>query len=389
VPALKGFFHDSFSVPQGKHDRPQITNLLTTNPKNNKPTMKKNLLLLTILTIALLSCKTKQSLSNAVALSPTQHIVFLDSIQAAAAIAEDEVEHFFDNVGILDMSIQMKKAYPEGTDRQVVLADYQQYLKKDVLSFSADDQVFLEKIFQRVLANTNKVSTSIFGNEVRLIKTHGKHYGESVYYTRENIIVIPKSVLAEKNEAAVYQTMLHELSHIYTRYHPKQRSALYELIGFKGIGPMTNLQMDAALKQRVLLNPDGVDFSYAIKMDIGEDQPILAIPIILSNITSFKKEQPEFFRYLDFGLFKVSPPVSKLIKVHCDSDGNSIIKPEQYTDFYRQIKDNTNYIIHPDEIIADNFMYLITAQEDAKSLERFSSGGQQLLQDIERILKAE
>jgi hypothetical protein len=351
--------------------------------------MKKNLLLLGLLTISLLSCKTKQNISNAVALSPNQQLVFLDSIQAAAAIVEDKVENFFEDIGILDMSIQMKKAYPEGTDRLVVLADYKQYLKKDVLSFSGEDQAFLEKVFQRALTNANKVSTSIFGQEVRLIKTHAKHYGESVYYTRENIIVIPKSVLVEKNEAAIYQTMLHELSHIYTRYNTKQRAALYELIGFKDIGPVTNLQMDPALKHRVLLNPDGVDYSYAIKLDIGEPQAILAIPIILANTTSFKKEQPEFFSYLDFGLFKISPPVSKLIKVHSDPEGNSLIKPDQYADFYRQIKDNTNYIIHPDEIIADNFMFLIAAQEDAKSLDRFSPEGRKLLQDIERILKGE
>lgn len=340
-----------------------------------------------LITILLLfSCKTKQSIST-VALSPTQNIVFLDSLQATTAITRDDMENFFGDIGILDMSIQMKRGYGAAANRESVLSDYQQFLKEDVLSFTADEKAFVEKTFKRVLANSNKVSTKIFGNEIRLIKTHAKHYGESVYYTRENIIVIPKHVLVEKNESAFYGTMLHELFHIYSRYHPKERAALYELIGFKDIGPVSNLQIDEALKHRILLNPDGVDFSYAIKMDIGEDQPILAIPIILANTSEFKKGQNEFFSYLDFGLFKVSPPYSRLIKVHSKADGSTLLRPDQLGDFYRQIKDNTNYIIHPDEVMADNFMYLIQAQEDQGMIKRFSDQGQELLTAIEAILR--
>ncbi|MFT7449402.1 MAG: hypothetical protein ACI9VN_000106 [Patescibacteria group bacterium] len=343
---------------------------------------------LTITILLLFSCKTKQSIS-AIALSPTQNIVFLDSLQATTAITQDDIENFFGDVGILDMSIQMKKDYGKDANRETVLSDYKQFLKEDVLSFTEGERAFVEKIFKRVLANSNKVSTKIFGNEIRLVKTHAKHYGESVYYTRENIIVIPKHVLVEKNESAFYGTMLHELFHIYSRYHSKERAALYELIGFKDIGPVSNLQIDPALKHRILLNPDGVDFSYAIKMDIGEDKPILAIPIILANTTAFKKGQNEFFSYLDFGLFKISPPYSRLIKVHSNTDGSTMLRPDQLGDFYRQIKDNTNYIIHPDEVMADNFMYLIQAQEDPEALKRFSEQGQKLLADIEEILKAQ
>lgn len=348
----------------------------------------KKIIFLSITILTILSCKTKQNIAS-VALSPTQNIVFLDSLQATTAITQDDMENFFDDIGILDMSIQMKQGYPKGTDRAEVLTAYKQFLKEDVVSFTADEKVFLEKIFKRVLENSNKVSTKIFGKEIRLVKTHAKHYGASVYYTRENIIVIPKHVLAEKNEEAVYGTMLHELFHIYSRYHPKKRAALYGLIGFKDIGPVRNLQIDKALKDRILLNPDGVDFSYAIKLDIGEDQPILAIPIILANTDKFNSTQPDFFSYLDFGLFKISPPYSKLIKVHSNTDGSTLLKQEQLADFFKQIKDNTNYIIHPDEIMADNFMFLIYAQEDPSSVDRFSESGQQLIKDIEAVLKAQ
>ncbi|MFK7809100.1 MAG: hypothetical protein AB8F74_14955, partial [Saprospiraceae bacterium] len=79
---------------------------------------------------------------------------------------------------------------------------------------------------------------------------------------------------------------------------------------------------------------------------------------------------------------------SKLIKVHSNNDGSTVLEQNQLADFYRQIKDNTNYIIHPDEVMADNFMFLIMAQEDPESLKRFSTEGQQLIADIEAVLKS-
>ncbi|MBK8557502.1 MAG: hypothetical protein IPL65_17900 [Lewinellaceae bacterium] len=55
-------------------------------------------------------------------------------------------------------------------------------------------------------------------------------------------------------------------------------------------------------------------------------------------------------------------------------------------DFYRQIKDNTGYIIHPDEIIADNFSFIMTAKAGTRSLNNFSAEGRQLLDSIQQVI---
>jgi len=54
--------------------------------------------------------------------------------------------------------------------------------------------------------------------------------------------------------------------------------------------------------------------------------------------------------------------------------------------FFEQIKDNTQYIIHPDEIAADNFIYAVTRSniEDPK---RFSEEGNALVNKIYKVLK--
>ena len=54
--------------------------------------------------------------------------------------------------------------------------------------------------------------------------------------------------------------------------------------------------------------------------------------------------------------------------------------------FFEQIKDNTQYIIHPDEIAADNFIYAITRSNITDS-KRFSEEGVDLVERLYRVLQ--
>ena len=51
-----------------------------------------------------------------------------------------------------------------------------------------------------------------------------------------------------------------------------------------------------------------------------------------------------------------------MIKVISDENGLSIIDFKKQTDFFEQITDNSNYIIHPDELMADNFVIAVQSQ---------------------------
>ena len=335
------------------------------------------------------ACKTQQSGQQhpTLSLADNKNVVFLDSTAAAAAIIKDETEDFFKHINILDMSIQMKQAYPEGTDRNKVLADYKAYLQKDVESFTASEIAFVNNTFKELYELCILVSPNIFPKEIRLIKTKAQHYGQSVYYTRENCIVIPYNELDQRNEQAFLNVMIHELFHVYSRLNAEKRKELYELIGFKSIGPLDNLNMVDSLKRRVLLNPDGVNYAQAITLKTNEKESIMAIPIILTNTFEFKPERPQFFSYIQFDLYEIRPPYSRLIKVVSKNDGSNMQQLSGHPDFHRQIRDNTGYIIHPDEVLADNFIYMLLSHKDKAYPERFSKEGQTLIQKIEAIIK--
>jgi len=68
------------------------------------------------------------------------------------------------------------------------------------------------------------------------------------------------------------------------------------------------------------------------------------------------------------------------------NDGESSLSIEHNADFFKKIKDNTQYIIHPDEIMADNFMMAVIANKD-ETYEGFSEEGTALLKEVIEILK--
>ncbi len=337
------------------------------------------------LLLAIISCKSNKSL-QILQLSETKQILFLDRIQAATAIVIDEKEHIFDYMNKTDMSIQMKQSFPDELSRTDALKAYRTFLQKDVLSFTPTEIAFVEKVCKDIYTNIQKLSANVLTNQIKLIKSHGKQYGASTYYTRDNCIVIPKQVLKEANYTAFYNTMLHEIFHIYSRYNDEKRDKLYELIGFKSVGNPTLLKINAPLKDRILLNPDGVNFAYAIDLKLADGKSVRAVPIIYSREAGYVSGKNEFFDYLGFNLFPIRPPYSKLIPVESDQKGESVLNLGNLPDFHRQIRDNTGYIIHPDEIMADNFNYLVNSLNQENYLDKFSPAGQELIQLIKAVI---
>lgn len=320
-------------------------------------------------------------------LSENHQVIFLDSLEAGKAITKDEKENFFSLITPLDVSIQMKKNFEAETPRAEIISEYKAFLKTDVLDFSKEEMEFVNEVIKEAYEMANKVSTTVFPKEIKLIKTHANHYGQGAYYTRENCIIIPKDELALRNKEGFLETMFHEISHIYTRYHPVKQKALYKLIGFSNIGNMSNLLIKPELKNRILLNPDGVNFAYYIELNEKNGRPYSAIPIIKSNESKYINSKNDFFDYIDFSLYKID--IQHGVRVKTDAEGNSTIDMDNIPDFFEKITTNTSYIIHPDEIIADNFMYIMMREKKNGLQRSFTDDGIELLKNMKKILTNE
>ncbi|WMX14454.1 MULTISPECIES: hypothetical protein [unclassified Aureispira] len=307
---------------------------------------------------------------------------FLSKKEASKWIVIDEKEDFFGKVAPLEMSIQMKENREEDP-RTTVLEDYKKMLQDDLQEFSKEEKEIATKLFDRALELSYKVNPNLKLPEIFLIKTAGKYYGPSVYYTRDNSIIIPAPMLTMAKDAndAFLSTMIHEIFHIYSRYNKDKRDALYQRIGFE---KLPELNLSDFLKKRVLYNPDGVDLRYAITVKEKETgREFEAIPVIYSRYKAYTSDLNAFFGYLTFQLFEVKNRAGVWSVVNKDV-GYSI---DEITGFWEQVGRNTQYNIHPDELCADNFVIMALAKaNDGKNLEKLSAEGQKLVQDLQAII---
>ncbi|MEO6039797.1 MAG: hypothetical protein ABIQ93_15390, partial [Saprospiraceae bacterium] len=96
----------------------------------------------------------------------------------------------------------------------------------------------------------------------------------------------------------------------------------------------------------------------------------------------------EFFGYVEFNLFPIVSNTDGSWQVQVKEDGfSSPLQMDSQPDFFRQIKDNTGYIIHPDEVLADNFSFLMVRHNSPNYTQKFSVEGKKLLADMEAILQ--
>jgi len=342
------------------------------------------LFLLLTLSLVLLNCKSsKKDAVASVSENAEKYLVFLDKTAAEKQIIQDKTDGFFESLSIADMSIQLKKQdMPDSGGESMVL--YQNLLRSEMEDFTETDKTFMKDVFAKAKSAMDKINPKLLPERIELIKTNTNHYGPDVYYTREDAIILPNNIFKAPSIKAQMPVMLHEIFHILSRYNKEFREKMYGLIGFEQYAE--DLILPREISDKLLTNPDGVRRDYAIRLkdEAGKEQ--LALPLILSTKERFQSSMPTFFSYLSFDLYPLVKITENQVTLKLNSTGGSALSIEHNADFFNQIKDNTQYIIHPDEIMADNFMMAVIAN-DNNSYEGFSEEGTKLLKDVIDILK--
>lgn len=302
---------------------------------------------------------------------------FVDSSAAAKLISSVDQDGFFEQISAIDMEIQMKKEAPYA-DRTKALKDYKSYLAKEVSSWKASEKEMMLDIFTEAKKLCDTISPRLFPGGIKLIKIKTNHYGKDVYYTRNDIIFIPENIFPINDSESTLAVMLHEIFHVISRQNPSLRKDIYQLIGFEKANKPVKL--NAHLQKRLLTNPDGVSYQYCIKLD-----SFLAIPLITSKFDKFRSYNSSFFDYLQFDIYKIIDKGSHY-EATTNDIGSSTLPLKNTPKFFTKIKDNTQYIIHPDEIMADNFMFALQGYSK-NEYKRFSASGKTLIEDLLNVLK--
>ena len=238
------------------------------------------------------------------------------------------------------------------TDRDVSEEEFLQFIKSHARDWHSDEIAKITRIATKVRQKLMPFQLP-FPPTVVLIQTSGREEGGAAY-CRGNAVVLPHEKIGE-SEDQLERLLTHELFHILSSHNPTWRQGLYKIVGFQSCSP---IELPESLKHRKLTNPDAPMLDAFITLDV-EGETVFAVPILFSKTERFDvKQGGPFFRYLTFRLMVIEQVEGKWLAA-VDNREARMLQPSEIADFKRQIGTNTNYIIHPEEILAENFVHVV------------------------------
>ena len=309
--------------------------------------------------------------------------VFLSEADARQAIILDSMTAFFRGITPTDIALQINDSDLLDADSTTLQQQYKSYLQANVRPFSQREQLLVYHTFQKIITALDGKNMGL-PRAIYCLKTTGEGYGEQTYYTRNGCIILPEPALnaALNGDTTHFEYVLsHELFHLISRYNPALKLKLYRQIGFDTIHNL--LIENELLRNRLIENPDGMQHA-TIKLN----DTTHGILLCYSRSPDFKLGANNFHAHFKWGMFQLKKTRLNTWRVVADSLGESTLSNTWEVPFFRKVGTNTDYLIHPDEILADNFALLLRYRKNKPLTTDLDASGIVLLQHLERIIFA-
>jgi hypothetical protein len=284
-----------------------------------------------------------------------QELVF-DTPSAARELLGKR-DPFIERLSPFDRAARMK------TNGPVDEATFLRFVADSVVEWKPAEQDRIRTAFDQIREGLQKTGVPL-PPVIHFIQTTGREEGNAPY-TRGNAIIVPSGTV--RRPAAQLTGMLaHEVFHLLSRSNPTLRDRLYAAIGFE---PCGEVRHPATLADRRLTNPDAPINAHAIEVSLDGER-VHGVPILFSSSPTYDAERGgEFFAYLKFELLLVERTPDGGHRVLSDVAGPRMVPIEKVTGFHEKIGRNTGYILHPEEVLADNFALIVQGIATAKSPE--------------------
>jgi hypothetical protein len=282
-------------------------------------------------------------------------IVFATAAQAKTVLQQRD--KYIQQMSPFDRAARMK------TDKVVSEKEFLAFAVRNILPWNKKETAKIQTALAGVKRGLTKLSAD-FPATVFMIKTTGNEEGQAAY-TRGNAIILPKRMISGP-AAQLQKTIAHELFHVLSRSNPKLRDVLYKVIGFE---PCNQIDFPEGLKSRKLTNPDAPRIEHYITLSLNGKR-VSAVPILFSRVEKYDvKSGREFFSYLEFRLLAVKKDATgkKFVAIYKDKKPVLLQMRDFRSAYLKQVGENTAYIIHPEEILAENFALLVAGKKNVPS----------------------
>ena len=208
--------------------------------------------------------------------------------------------------------------------------------------------------------------------EILLVNTSGRESADTPH-TRGTTIAIPTESFDAQGFSDV-EVLAHEFFHVVSRHSPALATRLYALIGFE---PAPELEWPQAWLPLRIADADAPHHRHAMRVrHEGEEGPVM--PVVVASHQPLQAGEA-ITSVMELRLLRVVPgsagqPTRAVLR-----DGAPLWhEADDIEDFAEKLGGNTDYTIHPEEAMADNFMFLVSGRPVANP---------GLLQRIEAVLK--
>lgn len=182
--------------------------------------------------------------------------------------------------------------------------------------------------------------------EVVLIKSGMADEGGAAGYTRSTEIVLADSLVGHRPEKVCTNLLLHEMFHVMTRHSPAFKRSMYATIGFEVVEK--GLEYPAELRSRHITNPDINAYDCYATFTVNGRPERCAMLLYAEKPYAGGR----FFDYLKVGFVPYDDQLKPIRK-----DGMPVVySMDEVSDFYDKVGRNTGYTLHPEEILAENFV---------------------------------
>jgi hypothetical protein len=267
-------------------------------------------------------------------------VVIFAGLQEAGAILGWE-DDYIRATRPLERRVKLRRTQP------VDAAEYRRQMAAQALDWTEEERRRLAPLAERTEAF---VATLRARMPARILLIKAGDIMDGAAHTRVNAIVLPQSFLASARQEDLAYMLGHELFHLLSRHDERARERLYAAIGFRGC---ERTELPAALEPRRVTNPDAPGDRHTIGVR-HKGQPVEVMPVSL--LPSGALDPAKGF------IAQMRTPWLLVERRDglCRATGRSA-ETQELEGLFEQIGRNTEYVIHPEEILADNFALIALA----------------------------